>query len=172
MAGQLPLTLIRTIILWFVIDLLRRGAFTSLILVELVWLGILWVLWLASAADSSNAISGEDCNLNDYFYVPSWFVTGCNESKAITAFGWLTWFALTGYLVPLLIVSITAQNKGAPVWKSSVRDATSGSTATDFGTENKVPVTQQQHQAPMLQQTYPPQQTASPVSGYTGSATV
>ena len=49
--------------------------------------GILWVLWLASAALSASNISGADCDINDYFFVPSWFVTGCGEAKAITAFG-------------------------------------------------------------------------------------
>lgn len=32
------------------VDFVRRGAFTSMVLVELVWTFILWVLWLAAAA--------------------------------------------------------------------------------------------------------------------------
>ncbi|KAI0698611.1 hypothetical protein BC835DRAFT_1413000 [Cytidiella melzeri] len=107
-----------------IIDSLRRGAVTSFIFVELIWLGILWVLWLTSAALSASAISGVDCNVSASLSVPSWFVTGCSEAKVITAFGWLIWFALSGYLVALLVLSITAHNNGSPVWKSSVRDAT------------------------------------------------
>ncbi|KAI0092448.1 hypothetical protein BDY19DRAFT_484327 [Irpex rosettiformis] len=163
-----------TIPAMFVIDLLRRGAFTSLILVELIWLGILWVLWLASAADSASATSGADCNLNDFFFIPSWFSTVCNETKAVTAFGWLTWAALTGYLVDLLVVSINAHNSGKPIWKSSVRDASSNNANSNLGmsSETKAPVSQQQHQVPVLQQTYPPQQAVPPASNYPGTATV
>lgn len=56
------------------IDFLRRGAFTSMVLVELIWVFVLWVLWIAAAAlaaqeqqnvfgegNSCNYINSESC---------------------------------------------------------------------------------------------------------------
>jgi hypothetical protein len=47
-----------------VIGFLRSGAFTSLVLVEVVWLSIMWVLWLAAgglAASTVEFCGNSDC---------------------------------------------------------------------------------------------------------------
>ncbi|RDX47605.1 hypothetical protein OH76DRAFT_721542 [Lentinus brumalis] len=97
-----------------IIDLLRKGAFTSLVVVELSWLGILWVLWLATAAltvDSTSAVfSTCDFILNQL----------CHETQAIEAFSFLAWIALLAYTILLLIVALVNASRGAPMWKSTV----------------------------------------------------
>jgi len=155
--------------LWL-IDVLRRGAITSIILVELVWFGVLWVLWLSSAALSSNDLNdvSQVCSGDFSLFEPDWWHGFCSETKAIVAFSWLIWFAFSGYLIALLVLSISAHNNGSPVWKSSVREATFSPVNVDLGgamgtpaTEHKSPFPQhtpmqQQH---TLNQSYPPQPT-------------
>ncbi|KAI0046965.1 hypothetical protein FA95DRAFT_1291395 [Auriscalpium vulgare] len=104
-----------------IIDILRRGAFSSWIVVELGWLSILWVLWLATGADAANTdgntFIGSSCNFEN-----SIVSRVCNEFKAIEAFSFLTWIILMAYTVLLLVLAIRGQNAGHSVWKSSVRD--------------------------------------------------
>ncbi|KAI0347443.1 hypothetical protein BDW22DRAFT_1342241 [Trametopsis cervina] len=152
-ALAIALLTILTLPAMWIVDILRRGAFTSLIFVELVWLGLLWVLWLTSAALSSNDWGSADCGLS-VFFLPSWYTSSCGHGKAIIAFSWLNWVILTSYLVSLLFLSITANNRGAPVWRSSVREATFVPARVDLGGaashEPKGPVS------------YPPQPTGAP----------
>lgn len=105
-----------------VVDIFRRGAFTSMIAVELGWLGFLDVLWLASAAYTTSVWPplGSLCALNGD--IPN-LVGACADVQAGMAFGWLNWLSLTGYLVTLLVVSIISSSKGSPVWKSTVKTA-------------------------------------------------
>ncbi|KAF8211541.1 hypothetical protein K438DRAFT_1752269 [Mycena galopus ATCC 62051] len=99
------------------------GAFTSMVLVELVWLSILWVLWLATAADAAQ-------NASDTFlvscgdYLNDKVKGACNETSAIQAFSHLNWIILLAYTVLILVLSITAHNRQhTHVWKSSVGGA-------------------------------------------------
>ncbi|KAJ3529686.1 hypothetical protein NM688_g7822 [Phlebia brevispora] len=105
-----------------IIDWLRRGALTSMILFELSWLGFLWVMWLATAAYAADQLGGfgQTCH---FYLEPSWWTEGCSETQAITAFSFLIWIGLTGYLITLLTLCIIAANRGAGVWKSTVKEA-------------------------------------------------
>ena len=74
----------------------------------------------------------------------------------------LTNVTVSGYLVSLLIVSVLAANRGAPVWMTSVKEANFAPVNVNFnasgamGTpEGKAGVVDQQ---PVMNQTYPPQQ--------------
>ncbi|RPD77177.1 hypothetical protein L226DRAFT_533178 [Lentinus tigrinus ALCF2SS1-7] len=101
-----------------IVDLLRKGAFTSLVVVELSWLSILWVLWIATAAltvDETSAIFSS-C---DFFYPI--LNQLCHETQAVEAFSFLAWIALMAYTVLLLIVALVNTSRGSPMWKSSVR---------------------------------------------------
>ena len=60
-----------------VIDILRRGAFTSLVIVEIGWLSVLWILWLATgayAADIIQLVFGSfSCGeFNGVFFAGDW----------------------------------------------------------------------------------------------------
>lgn len=67
---------------------MRRGAFTSVVITELVWIGILWVLWLATAAYTSSVDAFGTCDfINDDVN------KACQESLAVEAFAFLSWIA-------------------------------------------------------------------------------
>ncbi|THH12340.1 hypothetical protein EW145_g9 [Phellinidium pouzarii] len=105
-----------------VIDLLRVGAITSLILVELPVIGVLMILWLATAADTAAATSGGSVDCSTFNGLDSSFGTLCHTYQAMEAFSFLTWICLLGYFITLLVFALIAQFKGSGVWHSTVRD--------------------------------------------------
>ncbi|EGO05253.1 hypothetical protein SERLA73DRAFT_174315 [Serpula lacrymans var. lacrymans S7.3] len=122
-----------TIPVLFIMDVLRRGAFTSMIVVELVWLFVLWVLWLATGADAASATSLTfpfGCN---YFNPLENQI--CHEFAAVEAFAFLNFILMFVYTVVILVFSIVAGSRGNSVWTSSVKEAnfhapTNGATTT------------------------------------------
>ncbi|KAI0651755.1 hypothetical protein C8Q79DRAFT_56295 [Trametes meyenii] len=104
-----------------VIDILRTGAFTSLIVVELAWLGFLGVLFLATgaAAAQNAAVYWVDCSV----WTPALARNICGETSAGAAFGFLGWLPLWAYAVTLLTLLILHANRGHYVWKTSVKEA-------------------------------------------------
>jgi len=101
-----------------VVDMLRTGAFTSMIVFELPCLFVLWVLWLTTAAlaAQANQAIGSDCGL---LYV--YFVTGCHETQAIEGFAFLIWIMLIAYSVVVLVTAIIGSGRGLKTWTNSVR---------------------------------------------------
>jgi hypothetical protein len=104
-----------------IIGLVRRGALLNYVVVEVAVLGLFWVLWLATAAYSANALTllPIDCNFN---FEANGFIASCHEPQALHAFSWLNWLILTVYWPFLLITAIVQQNRGNPVWTKSVRE--------------------------------------------------
>ncbi|PSR71773.1 hypothetical protein PHLCEN_2v12353, partial [Hermanssonia centrifuga] len=149
-----------TLPVMLIIDLLRRGAFTSMILVELCWLGFLWVMWLATGALAADNLGGFVDGCSSSFFA-NWWNTGCSETQAITAFSFLNWIALTGYLALLLTMSILAANRGGPVWMTSVKEANFAPVNVNMSGAMGTPEHKGQLGTPMQQpslQSYPPQQ--------------
>ncbi|KAG6918208.1 hypothetical protein DXG01_015801 [Tephrocybe rancida] len=107
--------------LMLIVDNMRKGAFTSMILVEVSWLGLLWILFLSTASTASQAASfnfGRSCSSRIAIYS-----TTCREFGAIQAFAHLAWLALFGYLVTLIVFSIQVANRGYNrVWYQSVKE--------------------------------------------------
>ncbi|OCH95965.1 hypothetical protein OBBRIDRAFT_830559 [Obba rivulosa] len=104
-----------------VVDLLRSGAFTSMILVELIWLNLLWVLWLvvgALAAQDFNGFWSGTCD-----WTTQEASSACQETQAVAAFGFLACFALGAYTTLLLVLAIMRHSRGVPIWKSSVKQS-------------------------------------------------
>ncbi|KIY71757.1 hypothetical protein CYLTODRAFT_418477 [Cylindrobasidium torrendii FP15055 ss-10] len=123
------LTLV-TLPVMLVIDLLRSGAFTSMIVVELVTVGVLWVLWLASAALTADSAQYLASNCSAYYYDAD--IRGCSEIKATEAFDFLIWIILLAYWAFLLTSAILHANKGNKgVWYGSVASGASSSVATN-----------------------------------------
>ncbi|KIL01012.1 hypothetical protein PAXRUDRAFT_821019 [Paxillus rubicundulus Ve08.2h10] len=112
-----------TLPVMLVTDFIRRGAFTSMVVVELVWLFILWILWVATAAEAVNTST---------YYFPYGCIDGgdpivlqaCHEVQAIEAFSFLVFIILLVYTVLLLISALVAASRGDRVWLSSVRETT------------------------------------------------
>jgi len=118
-----------TVVPMFVIDILRQGAIFSYIVVEIVWLSVLWVLWLSSgsyAAWTDNQIEAfypAESSCNYHLIFDNNIVNqGCSEIKSITAFSFLTWIILMVYTSILLFLGIRAQGRGNNVWTVSVRE--------------------------------------------------
>ncbi|KAF8309161.1 hypothetical protein DL93DRAFT_1786254 [Clavulina sp. PMI_390] len=106
------LTLV-SLIPMLVIDFIRKGAPTSLIVVELGWLGFLWIMWLATAADTASFGSCSDSG-NSF----------CSQFQAAEALSFLTWLLLMGYWILLLVFSVMAHSAGNQnVWMTGVSDA-------------------------------------------------
>ncbi|KAJ7087230.1 hypothetical protein B0H15DRAFT_303966 [Mycena belliarum] len=128
------LTLI-TLPIMIALEFLRSGsAFTSMIVVELSWLSILWVLWLATAAEGAQA--GQFTFVSGCGYIDSTVEGACRQTAAIQAFSFLNWLILLAYTTLILVLTIiAASRKHAGVWKSSVGNA-------PFFTQGKGPAAQ------------------------------
>ncbi|KAK7471078.1 hypothetical protein VKT23_002493 [Stygiomarasmius scandens] len=118
------LTLI-TLPVMIALDAVHKGkVFTSKVVVELVWLGILWVLWVATAAQSvvsfNKIFEGVGCDPDKLGGV---LITFCRETQATAAFGFLIWIALFFYTLVLLAFSIRAADRGSSVWFSGVAES-------------------------------------------------
>ncbi|KAF8211543.1 hypothetical protein K438DRAFT_1958637 [Mycena galopus ATCC 62051] len=99
------------------------GAFTSMVLIELVWFSILWLLWLATGADTAQEAS-DTFHFSCGDYLNDIVKGACNQTSAIQAFSFLNWIILLAYTILILVLSIIAHNRQhTGVWKSSVRDA-------------------------------------------------
>lgn len=143
-----------TLPVMLVIDFVRRGAFTSWILIELIWLSVVWVLWIATGAVAVNNTSAIFTTCD---FVADWANQLCRETQAIEAFSFLAWLTLLSYTITLLVVAIVCMSRGRPIWKSTVRDYVTlpPSQTAAFGGNPNVFAPQQQQ--PLMAMT-PPQQ--------------
>jgi len=151
---------------FLVVDLMRTGAVTSLVCVELGVLSFLWVLWLsvgADAADVNSRVFPTGCG-----FISERIDTACREFSAIVAFGFLTWIILFAYTIVLLVYAIIGSSRGHKVWTSSVKQtdflAPSGAQTGGFHPE---PV-MQQGQLPQASTSPSPIYTTAPPQGYAG----
>ncbi|KAI9574365.1 hypothetical protein HD554DRAFT_2046517 [Boletus coccyginus] len=111
-----------TLPVMLVIDIARRGFFTSMIVVELSWLGLLCILWVAAAGESlsaynlifSLACSYEESVLNGI----------CQEAQASIAFSFLNFIILLLYTGALFVMAMIAASRGqSDIWLSSVKES-------------------------------------------------
>jgi len=128
------------------LSILRKGVFTSMIAVEIGWISVLWILWLAVGGDSTSASSIVFVlgGCSRYTLFGSKVVAVCNEFHAITAFGFLSWLFLMFYNVFLVTLTVRQHLRGNTcVWTKDVIE-------TDFSAvyENKL--------SPTYPNQYPP----------------
>jgi len=101
-----------------VIDKFRRGAILSLVWFELAWMGLIWVLWLATAAAISALGIFTSCN----FYNTE-VESNCRQYQTVQAFSWLTWLLSFGWFTFVLVLSILAASRGHyGVWKMPITE--------------------------------------------------
>jgi len=122
-----------TIIPIIIIERVCEGAITSLIIVELIWVGLLWVLWLVSGSSSATLGIGEFVCNQDYLSAAVWSV--CNQVYAITTFSFLNWVILMGWFSTLLVFGFRGKH-----WYSSV--SRTDITKRNTGIIRDAPVTQ------------------------------
>jgi len=140
-----------------VIDMLRKGAVTSLTATELGFVGFLWVIWLACGANATAALFG--FNLGDCSLYESITASFCSQYEAFQAFSWLNWLILFSYWVTLLIMALIAQSRGnkrAFMVPSTELTSTMPPSGNASG-EPKFPPTQNYPPGSITPGTYPPQ---------------
>jgi preprotein translocase subunit SecG len=112
-----------------VVDFIRKGSVISWVATELGWCGLLWVLWLASAALSTSSLIIGDCAGDSL----------CQQYQALQGFAWLTWLLLTAYIIIVIVLAILATVKGhSRAWLSPASDLSFTPTHTASG-EPKIP---------------------------------
>lgn len=152
--------------LW--IDHTRQGVFTSMIIVEMATLTIIWILWLVTASLSVSQVT----LFNDLecLFGPSSFsdpfgnpfdnspqvdlAVPCHATTAIEAFAFLSWFTLLGYAFVLLVFTFIASGRGHSVWTQSVKETNFFAPAVE---------TAPQMQAQVMNPTLAPQFTGQPM---------
>ncbi|KIK07663.1 hypothetical protein K443DRAFT_86599 [Laccaria amethystina LaAM-08-1] len=154
----------------------RKGAVTSMIVVELCWLWFLWVMWVASAGNVASTVWISSCDR-----AKGIVATICAETQTIEALGFINWFMIMAYTITLLIFTVMSQMRGHSIWTQSVREADFTAPAVfsapvqPMAHEVKMDNTgisqfsapQGQFVAPQAQ--YPPYNAGTPVSGYAGT---
>ncbi|KAI0327355.1 hypothetical protein GY45DRAFT_1327708 [Cubamyces sp. BRFM 1775] len=111
-----------------VVDFYRTGAFTSLVIVELSWLSVLWVLWLAETVvvGTQEKVLLEICGYSDIRNSDEPVLVlvdeGCIQVRVILAFAVLASVALLVYISTLFVVALINSARGSPVWTSSVKE--------------------------------------------------
>jgi len=113
---------ILTLPIMVIVDFLCKRAFTSMVLVELVWLSILWMLWLSTGVDGADSINTsfpDGCN----GYVNGALSIACRDSVGIIALSFLNFVLLMAYSIMLLVFATVSSNRGHSIWTSSVKEA-------------------------------------------------
>ncbi|KAG8951539.1 hypothetical protein FRC03_012495 [Tulasnella sp. 419] len=97
-----------------VVDILRRGAVSSKVWFELIWLSLFWVMHLAGASASTALLPALSCPAKDQNL--------CVSAQALTVFTWLSMGLLLTQLLLLLLSSIYYSKRHPEVWVTPVRD--------------------------------------------------
>jgi len=146
----------------------RKGAFPSMIVVELGYVGLLWILWLAVRGTIGNIPWINYCSSVGYVY--RGYGAACMETQAMAAFSFLNWLMLMVLDIFLLTLAIIQVNRGnSGIWSSCVTDVDYSAPATAT-TEAKVaygsPVTPVPQQVPSPVPQQYPQEVPSPQASY------
>ncbi|KAJ6592383.1 hypothetical protein B0H19DRAFT_1055114 [Mycena capillaripes] len=105
------------------LEMMRPGGPTSMVIVEISWLGFLSILWLSTGAHTAAFTFGIALDCGD-LGLDTIDASACHETSAIEAFGFLNWLILMGYVGMLLVMSLmVASRKHSSVWTSSVANA-------------------------------------------------
>ncbi|KAG8885092.1 hypothetical protein FRB97_002257 [Tulasnella sp. 331] len=110
---------ILVIVVGGIVNQFRRGAITSLVWFELAWTGLLWVLWLSTAAAITSLGIFSSCD-----YVNAGVEASCQEFQSVEAFVWLLWLFTFSWFCALLVMSIAAISRDATinVWHTPVTE--------------------------------------------------
>ncbi|KAI6146307.1 hypothetical protein BKA82DRAFT_142902 [Pisolithus tinctorius] len=164
-----------TLPLFFILGHARRGVFTSMVIFEIVWFLVLWVLWVATVGDTvvdRAYFFPEGCVLNNRKNTAHCSLASvnqiCYEVTVVEAFSFLNFFAVFFYYDILVLYAIICAIRGKGIWTISVRDA------ANSGPYNPVvAMTQSQYPqqpAPQYPQ-YPGYQNMPPANGYSPNGT-
>ncbi|KIM27266.1 hypothetical protein M408DRAFT_9430 [Serendipita vermifera MAFF 305830] len=89
-----------------VISLAKKGAYTSRVIIELSWAGVLWMLWLASAVvTTSTPVFSPSCEDYQDFYGEE-LGAECTQFTVLQALTWLITSLLLFYSVTLFTLAL------------------------------------------------------------------
>ncbi|KAF8523569.1 hypothetical protein JB92DRAFT_1561407 [Gautieria morchelliformis] len=151
-----------------VIDFFRKGAFTSMVVVELTWTSVFSILWLAAAGATTAATAGLICGVDNIFTNDS----ECGIEQGLTGVTWMCCLILLGWNTTLFVYAIMAHSRGnRKVWTSPVTgmDLTcySSPSMTNATPASYTSMPIQQQQIPQYQhQGYPAHPQGYPPTGY------
>ncbi|KAF8839297.1 hypothetical protein BDN67DRAFT_781701 [Paxillus ammoniavirescens] len=117
----------------------RRGVFTSMIVFEIVWCLVLWVLWVATAGDTA---------ADRAYYFPEGCIFQdspttnqiCIEFTVVEAFAFLNFLCVFVYYDVVFLYAIINAIRGKPIWTASVKEAD-----TTSGPNTAIPLNQPQY---------------------------
>ncbi|KAI5999795.1 hypothetical protein F5J12DRAFT_784572 [Pisolithus orientalis] len=171
-----------TLPLFFILGHARRGVFTSMVIFEIVWFLVLWVLWVATAGDTvvdRAYFFPEGCVLNNrksqFFSLEKYssLLLSLRQPDLLRGYcgrgiSFLNFFAVFFYYDVLVLYAIICAIRGKGIWTISVRDA------ANSGPYNPVVAMTQpqypQQSAPQYPQ-YPGYQNMPPANGYSPNGT-
>jgi hypothetical protein len=145
------LTLITLPVMLF-LSIYRKEVFVNMILVELFWLGLLSILWVATGGTIASLPWLNYCATLALYYIGG--VEACMETQAMAAFSFLNWMGVGGLWLVLISLAMLQASRGNGIWTEYV-------THVDFfapAPNTEVPLD------PVLQHQYvshPPQQYTS-----------
>ncbi|KAF5328535.1 hypothetical protein D9758_007412 [Tetrapyrgos nigripes] len=120
----------------FIIDMIRKGTFSSMVVTELVGLGTMCALWFTTGAESAVTFKANfpaGCGaLSEFPKV----LAVCKELQTVEAFGFLNGSILLGYWCLLFVCSIKAAKRGQKdIWFTSVSNTGFLSNSSDAGSK-------------------------------------
>ncbi|KAK2462329.1 hypothetical protein APHAL10511_005635 [Amanita phalloides] len=162
LAVAIPVLTFLTIVPSIIISLIR-GPAPMHILIETVWLGVLWVLWLGAAADGAinYILLSADCIFDSFING----VLSCHEIQALQAFSWLNWLILSGYIPTFCVLCIIQFRKSQLV--QPVQPVAYPDQQPMYPLQQQTNAPQPVYQQPIMQQMAPPQMQApyAPMTG-------
>ncbi|KAL1937398.1 hypothetical protein VTO73DRAFT_13734 [Trametes versicolor] len=109
-----------TALVILIVDHLRTGAFTSMVVFELVWSSILGVLWFVEGVLGAHLTVLNFDNFSCDLFAAS-LQEVCNETQAIMGVAFGVWIVLHVYAIALLVFALRNKSRGAPIWTSSLK---------------------------------------------------
>jgi hypothetical protein len=151
-----------TVPVMIALSIFLKGAFTSMIVVELSYVCLLWILWLSVGGTIGNLEMINYCSAIGSNAGQS----ACMETQAMVAFSFLNWLLLMGLNIFLFTLVVIQANRGnSAIWTSCV-------TSVDYGAPGRieqkaaygaVPTQYSQTPQQFYPQSAPNQQYAQPV---------
>lgn len=123
--------------LFLILGRSKSRIFTSVVLFEIIWFFILWILWVATAGTTVAARA---------WFFPYGCFSGdsiCYEITAMEAFAFLNFFAVFIYYDVLFLYAIICAIRGRSIWTLSVREAASSGVITPAVPMNQAQYPQQ-----------------------------
>jgi len=118
---------ILTLPVMLILSRYRKGAFTSIVAIEVGWIWVLCALWLSVGALSKSDLPVDVC----IFLFDNQL---CPETQALTAFGFLTWILLFVYNMTFMTLVFRQQMRGnTSIWTGYVLETDFAAPGPSYG---------------------------------------